>query len=101
MQFDIPAFVRSMRLMAEGWLGVFAVMAGIIAVIVLLNRLTGGREVSAVIGLADDDRTVDPLLRLICRVQRRQRGGKNADASGVRALFHIAVIQPLVQFAHA
>ena len=43
MQFDIPAFVRSMRLMAEGWLGVFAVMAVIIAVIVLLNRLTGGR----------------------------------------------------------
>ena len=44
MQINIPAFVRSMRLMAEGWLDVFAVMAGIIAVIVLLNRLTGGRE---------------------------------------------------------
>ena len=44
MQINIPAFVRSMRLMAEGWLGVFAVMAGIIAVIVLLNRLNGGRE---------------------------------------------------------
>lgn len=43
MHIDIPAFVRSMRLMAEGWLGVFVVMAVIIAVIVLLNRLTGGR----------------------------------------------------------
>lgn len=44
MHIDIPALVRSMRLMAEGWLGVFAVMAVIIAVIVLLNRLTGGHE---------------------------------------------------------
>ena len=43
MQIDIPAFVRSMRLMAEGWLGVFAVMAGIIAVICLLNWLTRGQ----------------------------------------------------------
>ena len=41
MHIDIPAFVRSMWLMAEGWLGVFAVMAVIIVVIVLLNRLTG------------------------------------------------------------
>ena len=44
MKLDIPAFVRALRLSAEGWLGVFAVMAGINAVIVLLNRLTGGHE---------------------------------------------------------
>ena len=44
MQFDIPAFVRSLRFLAEGWLGVFLVMAVIIAVIWLLNRLTCGRS---------------------------------------------------------
>ena len=44
MQIDITAFVRSMRLMAEGWLGVFLVMAVIIAAICLLNRLTRGQN---------------------------------------------------------
>ena len=37
MRLDIPAFVDSLRLMAEGWLGVFAVVAVIIAVVRLLN----------------------------------------------------------------
>ena len=44
MRLDIPAFVRALRLSAEGWLGVFLVMAVIIAVIWLLNRLTCGRS---------------------------------------------------------
>ena len=47
MQFDIPAFVRSLRFLAEGWLGVFLVMAVIIAAVRLLNRLTRGRDEKA------------------------------------------------------
>lgn len=45
MKLDISAFARALRLSAEGWLGVFLVMAVIIAVIWLLNRLTRGRDV--------------------------------------------------------
>ena len=44
MRLDIPAFVRALRLTAEGWLGVFLVMAVIIAAICLLNRLTRGQD---------------------------------------------------------
>lgn len=44
MRIDIPAFLRSLRFMVEGWLGIFAVMAVIIAVIAALNHLTSGRE---------------------------------------------------------
>jgi len=40
MRIDIPAFVQSLRFMVEGWLGIFAVMAVIIAVIVALNKMT-------------------------------------------------------------
>lgn len=47
MQFDIPAFVRSLRFLAEGWLSVFLVMAVIIAAVRLLNRLTCGRDEKA------------------------------------------------------
>ena len=47
MQFDIPAFVRSLRFLAEGWLGVFLVMAVIIDAVRLLNRLTRGRDEKA------------------------------------------------------
>ena len=43
MRIDIPAFIASLRLMAEGMLGIFAVMAVIIAVTYALNRLTGSR----------------------------------------------------------
>ena len=44
MKLDISAFVRALRLSVEGWLGVCLVMAVIIAVIWLLNRLTCGRS---------------------------------------------------------
>ncbi|MCI6375017.1 MAG: hypothetical protein MR821_06960 [Clostridiales bacterium] len=44
MQIDIHAFVASLRIMGEGMLGIFAVMAVIIAVIAVLNRLTGSRN---------------------------------------------------------
>ena len=43
MRVDNQAFLVSLRLMAEGMLGIFAVMAVIIAVVLLLGRLTGGR----------------------------------------------------------
>ena len=44
MKLDISAFVRALRLSVEGWLGVFLVMAVIIAAICLLNRLTRGQN---------------------------------------------------------
>ncbi|MGN0757732.1 MAG: hypothetical protein ACI4MU_00900 [Candidatus Ventricola sp.] len=47
MQIDIAAFVRSLRFLVEGWLGVFLVMAVIIAAVRLLNRLTRGRDEKA------------------------------------------------------
>lgn len=47
MRVDIQAFLASLQLMAEGMLGIFAVMAVIITVIVLLGRLTGGKEKDA------------------------------------------------------
>lgn len=40
MRIDIPAFIASLRYMIEGWLGIFLVMAVIIAVIYGLNALT-------------------------------------------------------------
>lgn len=43
MKIDMQAFIISLRYMVEGMLGIFAVMAVIICVIVLLNRLTGSR----------------------------------------------------------
>ena len=50
MQFDIPAFVRSLRFLAEGWLGVFLVMAVIIAAVRLLNgRLTAKNRPSGAV----------------------------------------------------
>ncbi len=44
MRIDIPAFLASLRFLVEGWLGIFAVMAVIIAVIYALGKLTSGRE---------------------------------------------------------
>ncbi|MDO5299860.1 MAG: oxaloacetate decarboxylase [Clostridia bacterium] len=44
MQIHVQAFVESLRFMAEGMLGIFAVMAVIIAVIYGLNRLTARGE---------------------------------------------------------
>ena len=43
MKIDMQAFIASLRTMGEGMLGIFAVMAVIIAVIEVLNRLTGSR----------------------------------------------------------
>ena len=43
MHMDIQAFFASLRLMAEGMLCIFAVMAVIIAVVLLLGRLTNGK----------------------------------------------------------
>lgn len=40
MRIDMRAFLDSLGIMAEGMLGIFAVMLVIIAAIVLLNRLT-------------------------------------------------------------
>lgn len=39
-RIDIPAFIDSLKFMVEGWLGIFVVMAVIIAVIYGLNVLT-------------------------------------------------------------
>lgn len=47
MRIDIPAFLASLQLMAEGMLGIFAVMAILIGVVCVLGRLTrrrGGGE---------------------------------------------------------
>ena len=47
MRIDIPAFIASLHLMAEGMLGIFAVMAVIIGAVCVLGRLTrrrGGGE---------------------------------------------------------
>lgn len=43
MHIDVPAFLFSLRIMVEGWLGIFAVMAVIIAVVRLLSRATAGK----------------------------------------------------------
>ena len=43
MEIDMQAFIASLRTMGEGMLGIFAVMALIIVVIDVLNRLTGSR----------------------------------------------------------
>lgn len=44
MSIHVQAFAKSLRFMAEGMLGIFAVMAVIIAVIHVLNRLTSRGE---------------------------------------------------------
>ena len=44
MKIDMQAFIASLRTMVEGMLGIFAVMAVIIGVIILLNRLTGSHS---------------------------------------------------------
>lgn len=44
MSINIPAFISSLRFMVEGWLGIFVVMAIIIAVIFGLNALTNRGE---------------------------------------------------------
>lgn len=44
MHLDIPAFFSSLRIMIEGWLGIFAVMAVIIAVTALLSRATAEKK---------------------------------------------------------
>lgn len=43
-KIDIPAFVSSLKFMVEGWLGIFVVMAVIIAVVYVLNVLTTKKE---------------------------------------------------------
>ena len=43
MKIDLQAFIASLQTMGEGMLGIFAVMAVIIVVIDMLNRLTGSR----------------------------------------------------------
>ena len=40
MSINVSAFIASLRYMIEGWLGIFLVMAVIIAVIYGLNALT-------------------------------------------------------------
>ena len=42
MRINIPAFIASLQLMAEGMLGIFAVMAIIIGAVFVLGRLTRG-----------------------------------------------------------
>lgn len=44
MHIDVQAFVESLGFMAEGMLGIFAVMAVIAGVICALNRLTSREE---------------------------------------------------------
>ena len=44
MKIDVQAFIASLRFLVEGWLGIFAVMVVIIAVICALNRLTSRGE---------------------------------------------------------
>ena len=44
MQIDIRALIASLRIMGEGMLSIFAVMAVIIGVTAALNRLTGRRD---------------------------------------------------------
>lgn len=43
-KIDIRAFVSSLKFMVEGWLGIFVVMAVIIAVVYVLNVLTTKKE---------------------------------------------------------
>lgn len=38
MSINIPAFISSLRIMVEGWLGIFIVMGVIIAVVHGLNK---------------------------------------------------------------
>ena len=45
MSINVSAFIASLRFMVEGWLGIFAVMGVIMAVIWALNRLTTHRKI--------------------------------------------------------
>ena len=45
MSINIPAFISSLGIMVEGWLGIFIVMGVIIAVVHGLNRF--GNELEA------------------------------------------------------
>ena len=45
MSINVSAFIASLRYMVEGWLGIFAVMGIIMAVIWALNRLTTHRKI--------------------------------------------------------
>ena len=45
MGINIPAFISSLGIMVEGWLGIFIVMAVIIAVVHGLNKF--GNELEA------------------------------------------------------
>ena len=44
MTIDVQAFLASLKFLVEGWLGIFAVMGVIMAVIWALNRLTSRGE---------------------------------------------------------
>ncbi len=44
MHIDVPAFLSYLGIMVQGWLGIFAVMAVIIAVIKLLGRATAEKQ---------------------------------------------------------
>ncbi len=44
MHIDVNAFLSSLEIMVQGWLGIFAVMAVIIAIIKLLGRATAGKK---------------------------------------------------------
>ena len=45
MSINIPAFISSLVIMVEGWLGIFLVMGVIIGVVVGLNKF--GNELEA------------------------------------------------------
>ena len=45
MSINVPAFISSLSIMVEGWLGIFIVMAIIIAVVHGLNKF--GNELEA------------------------------------------------------
>lgn len=45
MTIDVQAFLASLKFLIEGWLGIFAVMGVIMAVIWALNRLTTHRKI--------------------------------------------------------
>lgn len=44
MKINVQAFLESLVFMVEGWLGIFVVMAIIIAVVYGLNKLTAEKD---------------------------------------------------------
>ena len=44
MSINVPAFISSLGIMVEGWLGIFVVMGVIIAVVHGLNKFGGELE---------------------------------------------------------